>query len=60
MFSLLIWWAFGISGGDIYPVMLNGERWWYGMDAGMIAVSTALGILASAVCEGIGMPGWIR
>eukprot|EP00579_Thalassiosira_antarctica_P002996 CAMPEP_0201904730 /NCGR_PEP_ID=MMETSP0902-20130614/56143_1 /ASSEMBLY_ACC=CAM_ASM_000551 /TAXON_ID=420261 /ORGANISM="Thalassiosira antarctica, Strain CCMP982" /LENGTH=74 /DNA_ID=CAMNT_0048438825 /DNA_START=1649 /DNA_END=1873 /DNA_ORIENTATION=+ len=41
-------------------VMLNVERWRHGMDAGMMAVSMALGILALAFCEGIGTPEWIR
>ena len=59
-FIAAIWRAFGISGGDMDLVMLNGERWRHGMDAGMMAVSMALGILASAVCKGIGTPGWIR
>ena len=58
--AMAVWQAFGISGGVMDPVMLNGEQCWHGMDTGMMAVSVALGILASAVCEGIGMPGWIH
>ena len=56
---MAVWQTFGISGGDMDPVMLNGKQWWHGMDTGMMAVSMALGIVALAVCEGIGTPGWI-
>eukprot|EP00579_Thalassiosira_antarctica_P001863 CAMPEP_0201871968 /NCGR_PEP_ID=MMETSP0902-20130614/4780_1 /ASSEMBLY_ACC=CAM_ASM_000551 /TAXON_ID=420261 /ORGANISM="Thalassiosira antarctica, Strain CCMP982" /LENGTH=65 /DNA_ID=CAMNT_0048398119 /DNA_START=95 /DNA_END=289 /DNA_ORIENTATION=- len=35
-------------------VMLNVERWRHGMDAGMMDVSMALGILALAVSRGLG------
>ena len=55
--AMAVWQAFVISGMDL---VMNVERWRHGMDGGMMAVSMALGILALAVCEGIGTPGWIR
>jgi len=58
--AVAVWQAFVISGGDMDLVMLNVERWRHGMDAGMMDVSMALGILALAFCEGIGTPEWIR